>query len=172
MSIVGVEAATPNKVYVSVSSTSGTTLECGETAVGLAMVGSTLRAGEAHEASAQTKAELLLAKWGTYCEALFRELADQAPAELALIVSRGLLNPAKLTYAAEILGSTAERSLVVSTLLPLLRHSSPVVREGVVYGLAPHLSPEVITRLRAVAEHDPSPAVRTTAREALDGNRA
>ncbi|SRR6266568_2229249 len=112
----------------------------------------------------------LLFKWGSYCEGLFEDLAKLAPKELAYLVSGNVLRPTDLTFAAEILGSVDDRALVVRTLLPLLDHESALVREGAIYGLSAHMTPEVTTRLRQVAQLDPSPGVGTAAHEALEAN--
>jgi len=111
-----------------------------------------------------------LFKWGGYCEGLFEDLAKLAPRELADLVSGDVLKPTDLTFAAEILGSVNDRALVVRTLLPLLDHASALVREGAVYGLSGHMTPEVTTRLRQVVALDPSHGVSTAAREALEAN--
>jgi hypothetical protein len=101
-------------------------------------------------------------------ESEFRMLAEQSPMRLLWLIRYGNLRPAQLTFAAEIAGSIADSAIVVPALLELLNHSSPVVREGAVYGLEKHLTTEVRERLRLVSEKDPSPAVRSAARDAIE----
>jgi HEAT repeat protein len=78
------------------------------------------------------------------------------------------LEPALLTHAAEIAGQHLPSATVVPVLLDLLNHPSPLVREGAVYGLVAHEEGDVSAALRALAEQDPSPGVRTAARDALE----
>ena len=77
------------------------------------------------------------------------------------------LQPHDLTFIAERLG---RRDPVPLRWIELLvRHASPVVREGAVYGLAPHAAvPSVRLTLQEIAGTDPSPGVRSAAREALE----
>lgn len=112
--------------------------------------------------------EALLAEYGGYCEALFERLARSHPARLAGLVADGSLPPGKLTYAAEALGLISDADLAARTLLPLLKHPTPVVREGAVYGLTrlPDRS-DVKMALDETAAHDPSPGVREAAGESL-----
>jgi hypothetical protein len=112
----------------------------------------------------------LLARWGDYCEALFEELAAKAPDELGELVRAGQLRPARLTYAAEILGREAPARVAVPPLRALLKHASPLAREGAVCGLAFHTTEDVRRLLEAVAVSDLSPGVRAAAVEALDRN--
>ena len=107
-----------------------------------------------------------------HCEAEFEFLARKNPARLLALVSGELRNrPELLTFAAEWAGRIDSTSAVVRALLPLLRHEDPAVREGAIYGLQRHLdrSIEARTTLRALAEGDPSPGVRESARDALAG---
>ena len=79
------------------------------------------------------------------------------------------LEPADLTFAAEDLGRGEDHHMIRRALMPLLDHASAVVREGAIYGLTRHLTPEVCARLRDMAATDPSPGVRDAATEALEG---
>lgn len=72
-----------------------------------------------------------------------------------------------LTFIAEKLGRRAPPALKYLTILS--RHPSDVVREGVVYGLAPHREkPEASMVLHQIMTADPSALVRDIAREALE----
>ncbi len=95
------------------------------------------------------------------CEALFEDLASRDPERLLAMFSE--LEPAFLTHAAEIAGRHIEASRVVPVLLGLLKHESPLVREGAIWGLCYHQSDEVVAILREVAMNDPSPGVRKAA---------
>ena len=76
------------------------------------------------------------------------------------------LQPHDLTFIAEALGRRSPPPLRWLELLT--RHPSPLVREGAVYGLAPHAA---VLRCRLVllwiATADPSPGTRDAAWEAL-----
>lgn len=102
------------------------------------------------------------------CENEFDRLSTADPALLVDWVERGGLGAPSLTFAAEALGrSPAE--VAVPCLLKLLEHESPLVREGAIYGAAAFTEgrPEVLAKLRELAERDASPTIRETAREAL-----
>lgn len=105
------------------------------------------------------------------CEAAFERLAKESPAELARWIDSGKLDPADLTFAAEILGNCDDSALVVKTLLPLLRHNDDAVREGAVYGISRHADGPTKRELEAIRWHDPSPAVRSAASDANEQRR-
>jgi hypothetical protein len=71
------------------------------------------------------------------------------------------LEPPELTFLAEKL--TDEETLTV-----LAKHTSPLVREGAVYGLAKIDTLSARGTLATIAAIDPSPGVREAAREALE----
>ncbi len=111
-------------------------------------------------------ASVLLARWGRPCEEAFAFLASSHPLELMRLVSGGGLEVADLTFAAEIAGRVRDPR-VVSVLLPLLKHASPVVREGALYGLASHADDQVLRAIRTLAAKDPSAGVRAAAEDVL-----
>jgi hypothetical protein len=77
------------------------------------------------------------------------------------------LGPYLLTVIAEDLGRRSPPAL--RWLALLARHASPLVREGVVYGLAPHVAvPGVRILLEVMADADRNTRVRDAAREALE----
>jgi len=77
------------------------------------------------------------------------------------------LEPWDLTFIAEMLGHRATPPL--HWLKLLTRHPSVLVREGAVYGLAPHVEvPWVQALLQSIASTDASKGVRDAAREALE----
>jgi hypothetical protein len=101
----------------------------------------------------------------------FNTLAKSEPLRLVKLVATGELAEHDLTYAAEALGliDDANTPMVVKVLAWLSHHHSPIVREGVVYGLGRLLARsrfagQVLARLAK----DPSPEVRTAAVEALE----
>jgi len=77
------------------------------------------------------------------------------------------LEPYELTFIAEALGKRTPPPL--RYLSALAGHASPLVREGAVYGLAPHASNYyVMGMLCWIAATDPNPMVRDAASEALE----
>lgn len=77
------------------------------------------------------------------------------------------LSPEVLTFIAEGLGRRNPPPL--RWLRVLANHPAPVVREGVVYGLAPHLDHIMVREvIKRIAYGDDHPAVRTAAQEALE----
>ena len=100
----------------------------------------------------------------------FERLAKCDQSELARLIKFDLADqPNQLTFSAEAVGLVADSALAVSILLPLLSHATPVVREGAVYGICPHLksSTEALAVLREMASNDPSPGVRESAQDAM-----
>lgn len=72
-----------------------------------------------------------------------------------------------LTFIAEDLGKRNPPPL--RYLAALARHSSPIVREGAVYGMAPHVGVSSVRgMLKDMSARDPSPGVREAASEALE----
>ena len=112
--------------------------------------------------------ERLLEQYGGYCEALFEQLATDAPTELMDLVRFAGLRPAKLTYAAEALGSTG-RAEAVSILIEILSsHPSALVREGAIFGVLKASTTSARPTLERLALSDPSAAVREAASSALE----
>ena len=102
----------------------------------------------------------------------FKTLAKEDPARLLALVAEDRLAEHDLTFAAEALGLIENSSLATELLERLTRHSSALVREGAVYGLAMHPDLARPGPVRAAVEQlvqdDPSPGVREAATEALD----
>ena len=97
----------------------------------------------------------------------FEELAQSDPDRLLRLISGNTLAFHDLTFAAEAAGRIATPD-AVRALLELLKHHSPLVREGAVYGLAHHVDQGwVRMRLEFFAEKDPVAGVREAAAEAL-----
>lgn len=98
-----------------------------------------------------------------------RELVDHSPDMLVDLIERDYFDVPELGHAAEILGrATSDRA--GAALLRLLGHSSPIVREGAIYGLArrEQLDHRVRAVLERIAGYDPSEVVRVAAQGALD----
>ncbi len=105
-------------------------------------------------------------------QADLHELARDSATLLFRYVEERMLRPAQLTFAAELLGSTADMDRSESLLMSLTSHNSALVREGAVYGLQRLLSPAAKARLRILSESDASPGVREAAAEALGRRKA
>ncbi len=72
-----------------------------------------------------------------------------------------------LTFLAEDLGKRTPPPL--RYLAALARHPSPIVREGAVYGMAPHVEVSSVRgMLKDIAVRDENPHVQEAAREALE----
>lgn len=100
----------------------------------------------------------------------FKTLAKDDPQRLIQLVAAQSLADHDLTFAAEALGFVPDQAVVVAVLGWLAVHKSPVVREGVVYGLARHVTTSDAARaiVQQLAARDPSPGVRSSAEEALE----
>lgn len=108
------------------------------------------------------------------CEAKLLQLAQERPGVLIGLIETNALSPSDLTFAAEIVGSIEDSPAVVPLLIRLLRHESPVVREGALYGLVHHAArvPSLRQSIRRAIESlarggETSPGVRAASREAL-----
>lgn len=107
-------------------------------------------------------------QFGGMVEELFVALADNASASLATLLSaNGVLDNAELTLAAEAMGRSENTALVRKTLLPLLKHSVPVVREGAMYGLACLGSRDIRLAIETMARRDDHQGVRRAAEAVL-----
>lgn len=113
-------------------------------------------------------AAVLVGRWQKPCVAAFEYLASMYPASLLELITNGRLDPADLTFAAEIAGRLRDGDDVRRALVPLLSHPKAVVREGAVYGLARHVDAGVREILERLAAEDTSAGVRTAAADALD----
>ena len=107
------------------------------------------------------------ARWPKPCEAKFQYLAATAPDELLADITSGKLGATDLTFAAEYIGS-ARIPGVSETLLRLLSHPSPLVREGAVYGLGKNMNAEVAASVRKTLDTETSPGVRLAIVELLE----
>jgi HEAT repeat protein len=114
-------------------------------------------------------ASYLATRWQEPCEGAFEYLAASHPSNLFDVISSGLLDPADLTFAAEIAGRVPDSKAVRRALLPLLSHREAVVREGAIYGLHQHTDDVVRESLERIAAGDASSAVRRAAVDALEG---
>ena len=94
------------------------------------------------------------------CENAYEQLVASDPDLLVEWAESGeLIKPSDLTFAAEHLGK-CQKSLPV--LLQLLKHDSPVVREGAIYGLF-GLRELISDALDECAEKDPNATIRDIA---------
>lgn len=113
----------------------------------------------------------MTAEWPTQCEFEFESMSRAAPSRLIAWIRSGVLAPADLTFAAECLGD-ADHPEVPRVLIELTRHTAAVVREGAVYGIGRMSGHDrdtdaLLQRLHEMAYHDPSPGVKSAARDVL-----
>lgn len=120
------------------------------------------------EATSDTTNRAQEPSWDAPCEEMFEYLAHTHPQRLLDLIRAGGLEYYDLTFAVEIAGRITDSDAVRKALLPLLSHPQPVVREGALYGLAPHRDESVNARIRYIADHDPSHGVRRAAVAMLD----
>ena len=98
-----------------------------------------------------------------------RMMARQNPERLLGILRDSSTDSSDLFFAAESAGDLNEPEAVQLLLRLLLKHPSDFVREGAVYGLAMHVSNELVRdALQRAASSDKSDAVRFAAAGALD----
>jgi len=95
------------------------------------------------------------------------EWASRDPQRLVNVLKSDLLRSSDLTFAAEAAGAIEDSDIVRDALCALLKHESPLVREGAIYGLVHHLDDSVVVSLRRIVDLDPSPGVRDAAADAL-----
>ena len=105
--------------------------------------------------------------WPEPSEAAFVAMGERDPRLLEAWALSGELRPGHLSRAARVLGAHGGTDAIPS-LLRLLRHPSPLVREGAVHGLGNIGTEEAIAQLREAAEADPSPGVRAAARLSVE----
>lgn len=74
--------------------------------------------------------ELLASKFSNISMAMFEYLAEHDSAALVVLVSKGGLSLAGLKFAADALGQCKDKDLALEALLPLLKHSSELVRSS------------------------------------------
>lgn len=89
-----------------------------------------------------------------------------SPNELLELV-RTDLDPSKLTFAAEALGRLQDPQ-AIEELRRLLKHESPIVREGAIYGACGQYAKLFRKKINEMSENDPSEGVREAAYECLD----
>ena len=102
-----------------------------------------------------------------HSEAAYDALAQSNPAELASIIDARSMPDAALTFAAEAMGNARDSEMARAALITLLRHPSAVVREGAILGIQRHLDAASRLLLSELLD-DASPAVRVTARDAIE----
>ena len=101
-------------------------------------------------------------------EERFVRMASKEPDELLALLRSARLPTVSLTFAAEAAGRVVSEK-AVPVLLKLLQSPSPIVREGVVYGLSEHLRFEgVRDALVNRAGTDESPGVRAALAAVLE----
>jgi len=106
-------------------------------------------------------------RWPRICENKLEFLARNATEYLMDQVERGDLADIDATLAVEFLGRT-QRPDILTRLLNLRSNPSPLVREGVVYGLAEYEDQTAIEALRQIATTDQNGHVRKAAESQLN----
>lgn len=101
------------------------------------------------------------------CVAAFEYLVQWHPYDFLAWLANNELPNSSLTYAAEYAKYVKDSEAVRKALVPLLNHPSPLVREGAIVGLEPHLDKELKYRLEEMSENDPSEGVRMAAEDVL-----
>jgi HEAT repeat protein len=96
-----------------------------------------------------------------------RVLSQENSKLLQSYVKDSRLRPAQLASAAVFLGEFARGNSTELLLLEMLKHDSPLVREGAVHGISHIGSTSSSKQLRVTASSDLSPGVRQAASEAL-----
>lgn len=114
------------------------------------------------------QARAAVSEYASPCEAAFERLAQSHPADLLRLCSSGILRPGCLTYAAEHVGTIRDSAAVRSVLVPLLNSSSPMVREGALYGLRQHADAGTRAMIQELAAMDASEDVRVAAAGVLE----
>lgn len=96
----------------------------------------------------------------------WQALAATDPDRLVAALTAGDLPTWELSFAAEVAGALPAAR---EALIALLRHESPTVREGAIYGLSKQLDtvPAIRAQLKEIAASDRSGAVREAAAEVL-----
>ena len=103
------------------------------------------------------------------CDECERQMTEERALEGLALVERGGAAPHDLTFAAEALGGLSDAPRAIHHLLILAKHTSPIVREGAVYGMSRFAGESAVAvTLRELAANDPSPGIRQAASEALD----
>ena len=97
----------------------------------------------------------------------YKWMRHNRPSDFLAALKAAVLPPWELTYAAEAASGTDDAD-VIDALLALTRHASPVVREGALYGVWHSHEPRVTARIREMADHDESPAVRGLAANCVE----
>lgn len=103
-----------------------------------------------------------------YSENSLTELAQTNPKELARILTSSSVSTKVLTFGAEILGGeVTDETIVLPVFRMLIKHVNAVVREGAAIGISSFYTStkppqDILDRLKVMAQHDPSPALRET----------
>lgn len=101
-------------------------------------------------------------------ETEFINLAINNPKELVRLVSSNTLENAYLTYAAEAFAHCTDSLLVRRTLIPLLRHDSAYVRQGVILGLFDHVNKKALEIIADLSINDSDEGVRKLAANVME----
>jgi hypothetical protein len=106
----------------------------------------------------------------SYSDKQLTTLAQNNPKELAQLLSSPNADIRMLASGAEILGGeSSDEEVVLPVFKRLLKHVNAIVREGAVLGVSsfyidkiPPL--DILNRLNEMADNDPSPTIKDTAK--------
>lgn len=108
-----------------------------------------------------------------YSDNQLTALARTNPKELARMLTSPNADTRMLTSGAEILGGeVTDETLVLPVLRQLLKHVNAIVREGAVIGASAFYMDkapprDIVERIRAMSNADPSPSLREFAKSVL-----
>lgn len=110
----------------------------------------------------------------SYSESQIMDLAHNNPKELVRILTSPDVDIRMLTCGVEILGGEiSDEEMALPVFRKLLRHMNALVREGAMMGVAAFfakkkLPRDILERLKAMANSDPSPTNKETAKGLLE----
>lgn len=108
-----------------------------------------------------------------YSEEQLIKLANENLEELVRVLNEPTTSSVELTFGAEILGTEIkDEKVVLPVLKRLLRHINALVREGAIIGVCSFYIDnkppvEILDRLKQIAASDPSPTLKSYAKEVL-----
>jgi HEAT repeat protein len=88
--------------------------------------------------------------------------------KLITLLSDPTLDSDTLAYAAEVAGNNIASNIIRSPLEKLLNHKDSIVREGAIFGLSKHLTPQLKKRIQFMSLHDENNDVRSAALDILE----
>ena len=109
-----------------------------------------------------------------YSEEQLFQLSQTNLNEFIKILNKSTTSNVELTFGAEILGTEIkDEKIVLPILKKLLNHLSSLVREGAIIGITSfyiNIKPpaEILEKLQQMSKNDPSPTLKSYAKEVLE----